>query len=97
MSTLIKSSIITLGLLFAVNTFAGVVECGNLKDGAKRFYPTNELAIKIAKDLGVITCTGERFQDVVKSEGHSKKAVRITKEELKAIRKLVQAPKNNIW
>ena len=77
-------------LVLSLNSFAAEVVCGNLKDGAKRFYPVNELALKIASDLNVITCNGDRFQEVVKSGKHTKKSVRITKEQLLKIRKAVK-------
>jgi len=82
-------------LMLSINSFAGVVECGNLKDGAKRFYPVNKLALSIAADLNVVTCNGERFQDAIKEGKHTKTAVRITKQQMLKLRKSLAIKKNS--
>jgi hypothetical protein len=58
-----KKFLITLIAVVAINHVAfSAVECEK-KNG--RWYPKNELAKSIALNLGVKTCNGKRFKDVV--------------------------------
>ena len=64
MKTLILS--IVLGMSF--NAMA-LVECEKQEGG--RWYPKNELAKDIANKLGVKTCSGKRFKEVVSKLGET--------------------------
>lgn len=64
-----RSLIITITLLTSLNAM-GAVECSRV-EGERGMRPKNELAIQIAKKLGVKTCNGKRFKDVVKGLGET--------------------------
>ena len=71
-----KSLIIIATILVTSNVFANV-ECEK-KDG--RWYPKNETAIKIAETLGVKTCSGKKFKEVVKGLGETSNVVAAEKK-----------------
>ena len=62
---------ITVLTLLTLNVHAAI-EC---KKEGRFWYPKNEKAIKIAKRLGVKTCSGKRFKAVVKLMGEKSNVV----------------------
>ena len=56
----------------------------------------NKLALKIAADLEVITCNGDRFKEFVASKKYTKKSVIITKDDIIKIRKALRKA-NATW
>ncbi len=85
MKKLLTLSLITLSL----NASANVV-CEKSDNG--RWYPKNDTSKQIAELLGVKTCTGKRFRNVVKKMGYksnvaaSKKNLSV-EETIKALQK----------
>lgn len=78
MKTLMIITLATLSLSASANVICK-------KDG-RYWRPSNEVAIKIAKTLKVKTCSGKRFQAVVKQAGMTsnvpKTVKRMTVEDL---------------
>lgn len=85
-----RSLIITIAMTLSFNAMA-LVECEK-REGERGMRPKNALAIEIAKKLGVKTCNGKRFKDVVKGLGETSNVVEsvgeMTVEEIvKSIKK----------
>lgn len=57
-----KEILVLLSILLAFNVDASIV----CKKKGRYWYPNNAKSIKIASMLGVKTCNGQRFKDVVK-------------------------------
>jgi hypothetical protein len=62
-----KNLLLVTMVLGSVSAFSAV-ECEK-REG--RWYPKNELAIEIANKLGVKTCSGKRFKEVVEKLGET--------------------------
>jgi len=62
-----KNLLLVAMVLGSFSAFSAV-ECEK-KEG--RWYPKNELAIEIAQKLGVKTCGGKRFKEVVEKLGET--------------------------
>jgi len=61
-----KKLIAIVTIAMTLNNVQAAVECEKL-DG--RWYPKNEIAKDIASKLGVKTCSGKRFKQVVEAIG----------------------------
>ncbi len=95
---------LTLLALLALSTasFGETFECSPVlkKDGTagRRFIPTNDAAKKLARELRVKTCTGDRFQTVAMAEGNNKTVGQpITKEQQRAIYKEIVVSESGTW
>jgi len=68
-----RTLLISIAMLASTNILANV-ECEKLEGG--RWYPKNETAKMIASKLGVKTCSGKRFNEVVKQLGMTTNVVK---------------------
>lgn len=71
-----KSVFVLIMLVSTMNVKADVI----CKKEGRNWYPENERAIKIAKVLGVKTCTGKRFKEVVAKLGEKTNVVTSAKK-----------------
>lgn len=74
-----KKVIVAFMLSLAIN-FAMKAEVICEKGERGRWYPKNEKAIEIAKMLGVKTCSGERFQEVLTKLGEKSNVEKSTRK-----------------